>query len=59
MAIYATLFDGTILKFPDGTKDEVIDRVAQEETLARRPQEEALDKRPPEEPKVEIGRAHV
>ncbi len=37
MAIYAELFDGTRLEFPDGTDQEVIDRVAKEETLKRRP----------------------
>lgn len=30
------LFDGTILEFPQGTSQEVIDRVAKQETLARR-----------------------
>jgi predicted TIM-barrel fold metal-dependent hydrolase len=32
----ARLFDGTILRFPDGTADEVIERVAREETAKRR-----------------------
>jgi hypothetical protein len=30
------LFDGTVLQFPEGTSQEVIDRVAREETMARR-----------------------
>lgn len=30
------LFDGTILEFPQGTSQEVIDRVAKQETMARR-----------------------
>lgn len=38
MALRAELFDGTVLEFPDGTDQEVVDRVAREETLARRPQ---------------------
>jgi hypothetical protein len=29
------LFDGTVLQFPEGTSQEVIDRVAREETMAR------------------------
>lgn len=33
--IEVELFDGTILEFPSGTPDEVIDRVAREETLSR------------------------
>ena len=37
MAIYAELFDGTRLEFPDGTDPAVIDRVAKEETLKRQP----------------------
>jgi hypothetical protein len=37
MAIEAQLFDGTILEFPDGTDQSVIDRVAREETLKRKP----------------------
>lgn len=32
------LFDGTILEFPEGTSQDVIDRVARQETLARQPQ---------------------
>ena len=30
------LFDGTVLEFPEGTNQAVIDRVAQQETLSRR-----------------------
>jgi len=37
MAIYAELFDGTRLEFPDGTDPAVIDRVAREETIKRQP----------------------
>lgn len=29
------LFDGTVLEFPDGTSDEVMDRVAKQETASR------------------------
>jgi hypothetical protein len=35
------LFDGTVLEFPEGTSQEVIDRVAREETMARRQPEVA------------------
>jgi len=35
MAIYAELFDGTRLEFPDGTDSAVIARVAKEQTLKR------------------------
>jgi hypothetical protein len=35
------LFDGTVLQFPEGTSQEVIDRVAREETAARQQQAEA------------------
>lgn len=41
--IEVELFDGTILEFPEGTSQAVIDRVAKSETMARRPkQAEAL-----------------
>ena len=30
------LFDGTVLEFPEGTSQAVIDRVAKQETAARR-----------------------
>jgi len=33
--IEVELFDGTVLEFPTGTPDEIIDRVAREETLSR------------------------
>jgi hypothetical protein len=32
------LFDGTILEFPEGTSQDVIERVAKQETMARRQQ---------------------
>jgi hypothetical protein len=41
MPIIARLFDGTQLRFPDDTPQEVIDRVAKEQTLERQPQKEA------------------
>lgn len=41
MPIRAQLFDGTVLEFPDGTDQSVIDRVARQETLKRQPQPEA------------------
>jgi hypothetical protein len=38
------LFDGTILEFPEGTSQDVIERVAKQETMARR--EQAPEGRP-------------
>ena len=38
------LFDGTILEFPEGTSQDVIERVAKQETIARR--EQAPEGRP-------------
>lgn len=38
------LFDGTVLEFPEGTSQEVMDRVAKQETMARR--EQAPEGRP-------------
>jgi len=34
--IKVELFDGTVLEFPEGTRQEVIDRVARQETVSRR-----------------------
>jgi hypothetical protein len=34
--ITVELFDGTVLKFPEGTSPDVINRIAKEQTLARR-----------------------
>jgi hypothetical protein len=34
--IKVELFDGTVLEFPEGTRQEVIDRVAKQETVSRR-----------------------
>ena len=33
------LYDGHVLRFPDGTSDEVINKVAKRETLARKSQQ--------------------
>jgi hypothetical protein len=41
MALYAELFDGTRLEFPDNTDPAVIDRVAREETAKRQPKGES------------------
>jgi|TARA_R110000787_G_scaffold42047_1_gene103381 hypothetical protein len=50
------LFDGTVLEFPAGTSQDVIDRVARTETLARRsPQPTAAQ--PPAPPKRSFGAA--
>jgi hypothetical protein len=51
MPIQAILYDGTRLEFPDGTDQEVIDRVAREETEKRRPVafEQPAPSRPPTE----------
>ena len=38
--IQIELFDGTVLEFPAGTDQAIIDRVAREQTLARKPQTE-------------------
>lgn len=45
MAIYAELFDGTRLEFPDGTDSAVIARVAKEETAKL--QTKAVEAQPP------------
>ena len=42
------LYDGTVLEFPDGTKPEVIDRVARTETVKRRVQAKMAEARAPE-----------
>ena len=34
--IEVELFDGTVLEFPEGTSQEVIDRVVRQETASRR-----------------------
>jgi len=52
MPIRAQLFDGTVLEFPDGTDQSVVDRVARQETLKRQPQPEAAPA-PIEPPKKE------
>lgn len=56
--IQVELFDGTVLEFPEGTPDEVINRVAREQTLAIRgsagPTETAVA-----EPTPEIDRSGV
>lgn len=46
MAIYAELFDGTRLEFPDGTDSAVIARVAKEQTAKRQPATPATDEVP-------------
>jgi hypothetical protein len=45
--IQIELFDGTVLEFPAGTDQAVIDKVARDETFARRQQTE--------EPAVEVS----
>jgi len=40
MAIEVQLFDGTVLEFPEGTDQAVIDRVAKQETTLRQPPQE-------------------
>jgi hypothetical protein len=42
------LFDGTVLEFPDGTPDEVMDRVAAQETAAARGQMRAAPEQAPQ-----------
>lgn len=42
------LFDGTILEFPEGTSQEVINRVAKQETMARRGGEKPAPEAKPE-----------
>lgn len=39
------LFDGTVLEFPEGTSQDVIDRVARQETMSRQPQQPAEPER--------------
>lgn len=42
------LFDGTVLEFPEGTQQDVIDRVARQETMARQGQQEMQSTAPPQ-----------
>lgn len=53
MAIYAKLFDGTVLQFPDETDPAVIERVAKEQTASRRAAEPVA---PPKESTI-LGEA--
>lgn len=41
--IQIELFDGTVLEFPSGTDQAIVDRVAREETIARRSQAQKPD----------------
>lgn len=56
--IEVELFDGTVLEFPEGTPDEVIDRVAREQTLAIRGSLEPTETATAE-PTPEIDRSGV
>lgn len=42
------LFDGTVLEFPEGTQQDVIDRIARQETMARQGQQEMQSVAPPQ-----------